>query len=117
MSAKSDFPNNPSAPVSWGELVDKITILGKQTRLASPKALANVRCELAALASAAEAHCKNADLARIKAELRLVSETLWEIEDRIRAKEADSTRNSSSWRDPCISRTTRGPGSKARSTG
>jgi hypothetical protein len=48
-----------------------------------------VRRELKALVGVAQdAHCINADLARIKAELRLVNERLWEIEDRIRAKEA-----------------------------
>jgi hypothetical protein len=33
-------------------------------------------------------HCNDVDLARIKLELRLVNDTLWDIEDRIRAKEA-----------------------------
>ena len=73
-----------------GELVDKITILEiKETRLASPKAIANVRQELSVLTDAAQdAHCNNVDLARVKAELRMVNEKLWSIEDRIRAKEA-----------------------------
>ncbi len=89
-SATSDVRITPTAQISWGELIDKITILEiKETRLASPKAIANVRRELAALRNAArDAHCNNADLAGLKAELRLVNETLWDIEDRIRAKEA-----------------------------
>jgi hypothetical protein len=37
---------------------------------------------------AEDAYCNDVDLAQIKAELRLVNKTLWEIEDRIRAKEA-----------------------------
>src|SRR5262249_28848481 len=82
--------SNPTAQVSWGELVDKITILEiKETRLTWPNAVTNVRRELAALADAAQdAHCNDADLARVKTELRLVNEKLWDIEDRIRAKEA-----------------------------
>src|SRR5262245_18324817 len=40
----------PTIEVSWGELVDKITILEiKEQRLATPAAVANVRNELAAL--------------------------------------------------------------------
>src|SRR5262249_13118482 len=71
-SAKS-VVSNPTAQVSWGELVDKITILEiKETRLTSPNAVANVRRELAALADAAQdAHCNDADRARGRAELRL----------------------------------------------
>jgi FkbM family methyltransferase len=90
MSAKSEVRVNPAAQVSWGELIDKITILEiKEARLTSPTAITNVRRELAALTDAAQdAHRKNADLARLKAELRSINETLWDIEDRIRAKEA-----------------------------
>src|SRR5262245_35739381 len=83
-------PNRRSALQRRRYHVDKITILEiKETRLTSPAAIANVRRELAALANAAQdAHCNNADLAQVKAELRLVNEKLWDIEDRIRAKEA-----------------------------
>lgn len=90
MSAKSEVRVNPTAQVSWGELIDKITILEiKEARLTSPTAITNVRREVAALTDAAQdAHRKNADLARLKAELRSINETLWDIEDRIRAKEA-----------------------------
>ena len=43
----------PTIEVSWGELVDKITILEiKEQRLTSPAAVANVRTELAALTRA-----------------------------------------------------------------
>ena len=81
---------NPSVPVSWGELLDKITILEiKAAHLTSESALANVRHELAALAPFAEkAHGINPDIARLKAELKQVNETLWKIEDDIREKEA-----------------------------
>jgi FkbM family methyltransferase len=90
MPVHTDIQVSPTTQVSWGELIDKITILEiKEARLKSPKAIINVRRELAALAGACQdAHSKNAELARIKQRLRLVNETLWDIEDRIRAKEA-----------------------------
>jgi FkbM family methyltransferase len=81
---------SPTVQVSWGELVDKMTILEiKEARLKAQEAIANVRQELAALVAAVpDANFKNGDLARIKAGLRSVNEELWEIEDRIRVKEA-----------------------------
>src|SRR5262245_452997 len=81
---------SPTVQVSWGELVDKITILEiKEARLRTQPAIANVRRELGALAVAVPgAFSNNADLTRMKAELRAVNEALWDVEDRIRAKEA-----------------------------
>ena len=44
----------PSVPVSWGELLDKITILEiKRERIDRPEALANVEREHRVLADAA----------------------------------------------------------------
>ncbi|MCI4678965.1 DUF6165 family protein [Rhodoblastus acidophilus] len=78
----------PLAPVSWGELIDKMTILEiKSKRLTSETALANVRKELALLSKIAEARLAGEVVAR-KAELRAINAELWEIEDRIREKEA-----------------------------
>jgi peptidoglycan hydrolase CwlO-like protein len=81
---------NPSVPVSWGELLDKVTILEIKTqRLTSEAALANVRHELAQLSSfALQAESLNPDIARLKSELKQINETLWQIEDDIREKEA-----------------------------
>ncbi len=80
----------PLAPVSWGELLDKIAILEiKAERIAAPAALANVKNELAQLnAVAAEVAGRGAELVALRAELKRINETLWEIEDDIRAKEA-----------------------------
>lgn len=79
----------PDAPVSWGELIDKITILEiKSARLSAPEALANVRRELAALEAAAAPLAGDAELAGLRAELAQVNGVLWDIEDRIREKEA-----------------------------
>src|SRR5262249_24746604 len=80
---------NPSVPVSWGELIDKVTILEiKEVRLSSPQAVANVKLELAALSEAGQRATAEAGLLDLKRELKAINETLWEIEDRIRAKEA-----------------------------
>jgi hypothetical protein len=80
----------PAVPVSWGELIDKITILEiKEQRLSSPQAIANVRKELAEL-NRAVAGLKPAPAAldTLKQSLKAVNERLWEVEDGIRAKEA-----------------------------
>ena len=85
--------SNPSIPVSWGELIDKITILEiKSERLTSKSALENVQRELSTLAAlASEAQSLEPKLALLRAELKRVNETLWQIEDDIRAKEAQRT--------------------------
>jgi hypothetical protein len=76
----------PHAPVSWGELIDKITILEiKVERLRAPDAAANARRELALLRDVLGAP-EGVDA--MKLALAAVNRTLWDIEDRIRAKEA-----------------------------
>jgi hypothetical protein len=75
-------------PVSWGELIDKITILEiKSERIAEPAKLANIRRELAALEAVRAAHLAADRLARVAtatADLKAVNQRLWEIEDDIR---------------------------------
>jgi hypothetical protein len=77
-------------PVSWGELIDKITILEiKAARLTSVTALQNVRNELAQLTEKTLPLGDMAvQVAPLKADLTRVNEALWEIEDKIRDKEA-----------------------------
>ena len=81
---------NPSVPVSWGELLDKVTILEiKSERLTSEVALANVRHELEQLSAFAQnAKALHPEIPRLKAALKEINETLWKIEDDIREKEA-----------------------------
>ena len=89
-SAQRSARSMPSVEVSWGELIDKITILEiKQQRLTSPEAVANVRRELVALSRVVQ-ELKPAPpaLDALKQQLRTINENLWEIEDQIRAKEA-----------------------------
>lgn len=83
----------PTIEVSWGELIDKITILEiKEQRLTSPAGVANVRKELAALVQAlAGLGAAPAALDGLKRELKALNEALWDIENRTRAKEAAKT--------------------------
>jgi tetratricopeptide (TPR) repeat protein len=78
--------------VPAGELIDKITILEiKSERLSDVDKLANVRAELATLASARnDALPASAALAALTAELKKVNEALWEVEDDIRICERGS---------------------------
>jgi tetratricopeptide (TPR) repeat protein len=81
--------SSPTVQISWGELIDKITILEiKVARLGEGNALENVRHELALLSAAAGTHFETGDLQRLRGELKAVNESLWQIEDSIRAKEA-----------------------------
>jgi hypothetical protein len=82
-------PNELLAPVSPGELIDKITILAiKSRRIGDPAKLGNVRAELAALRACWQAsRFGQEDVAREEAQLAAVNERLWDIEDRIREKE------------------------------
>jgi hypothetical protein len=80
----------PEVPISWGELIDKVTILEiKAVRLSSPSALANVNKELALLAAKVSVALRlSGDVTVLKDRLSKVNEALWEIEDTIREKEA-----------------------------
>ena len=78
-----------SVPVSYGELLDKITILEiKSERIKTASKLANVRVELDLLnATWLSDSAASIDIAAERAALRRVNEALWDIEDRIRLKE------------------------------
>jgi len=82
----------PAVEVSWGELVDKLTILEiKERRLNSPAQVANVKRELVALNKGLDELHPPAEFAALKQSLAAVNEELWDIEDKIRAKEAQKT--------------------------
>lgn len=76
-------------PVSFGELLDKISILQiKSERISDEAKLANIRTELSALEKTWMAHPAGVkDIARLRAELKAVNERLWEIEDDIRLQD------------------------------
>ena len=78
----------PHVPTSWGELIDKITILEiKVERLTAEQARANAARELGLLRQIAGPVLAGAETAALAARLKALNETLWEIEDRIRDHE------------------------------
>jgi len=82
--------NEARIPVSLGELLDKITILRiKAARISDAQQLGNVRVELALLEKIwNELGAATAELNAEERALQAVNERLWDIEDRIRDKEA-----------------------------
>ena len=77
-------------PVSFGEVLDKITILEiKSERIADAEKVKNVRLELDELSATwNEAVQDQAAIADLRRQLKEVNEALWEIEDDIRDQEA-----------------------------
>ena len=80
-------------PLSPGELLDKITILRiKVARIQDAPKLANVKLELSLLEQIwKDAGGTQHDVALDERALENVNERLWDIEDRIRDKEARQT--------------------------
>ena len=76
--------------ISFGELLDKITILEiKSERIADPAKLSNVTTELNVLKETWNtAGLNDAAVAEERLTLKKINETLWEIEDEIRELEA-----------------------------
>jgi hypothetical protein len=85
--------NDVLVPLSPGELLDKITILRiKAARITDPAKVANVRLELGLLEKTwRDSGCADVNLASDERALHEVNERLWDIEDRIRDKEAVQT--------------------------
>lgn len=84
-----------SIEVSYGELIDRISILEiKISRIADPRKQLNVQCELTALNEAWLSHPRlnlNADVTVARAKLKAANEKLWDIEDAIRIKERNKS--------------------------
>src|SRR3954466_8827652 len=78
-----------SVPVSFGELIDKITILEiKSAHIRDVAKLANVRTELDLLdVTWGQNAASRTDIGDERARLKAVNEGLWDNEDRIRLKE------------------------------
>jgi hypothetical protein len=80
--------DTPLVPVSWGELLDKITILEiKRERIDRPDARANVVKELQLLSVTGRGALDRPDLQPLLDQLREVNHALWDIEDAIRQEE------------------------------
>ncbi len=72
--------------VSWGELLDKVTILHiKAERMTDPDKLKNIHSELEALDEAyRNALAFNPEVAIVEAKLKAANEVIWENEDDLR---------------------------------
>jgi predicted nucleic acid-binding Zn-ribbon protein len=79
----------PLVPISWGELIDKITILEiKEVKITSNNALDNIRKELSFLSNIVSNSKGVYDaISLLKNELKEVNLNLWQVEDEIRDKE------------------------------
>ncbi len=81
---------NIKVPISPGELLDKITILEiKSEHIEDKEKLANVETELLLLSKIWKDTSPNSDLEDLKQELKINNQALWDIEDKIRIKEAN----------------------------
>jgi hypothetical protein len=82
------------APISAGELLDKITILQiKSRRIADPRKLSHVRHELAELEAVKSRHLSaREELELLAKQLLEVNEVLWDVEDGVRQCEAQEER-------------------------
>lgn len=79
----------PHVPVSWGELLDKITILEiKLARIDRQEARTNVAREHRLLSAIGDEVLRLGAVADAHAALKRVNEELWDVEDAIREEEA-----------------------------
>ena len=79
----------PHVPVSWGELIDKITILEiKRRNIEREDALENICLELSLLQRAVQPVLAEDEVAALKSKLAAVNEKLWGIENSLREKES-----------------------------
>jgi len=79
----------PLTPISWGELIDKITILEiKKINIKAPLALNNINKELSYLNQIVDASGGVYELIHhTKQQLSEVNKLLWQVEDDIREKD------------------------------
>lgn len=78
------------APISVGELIDKITILRlKAERIGDPARLGNVRHELDRLEALTGDLPAGGEFAEVSARLQTVNAALWDIEDAKRRHERE----------------------------
>lgn len=78
-----------SAEISYGELIDKITILTiKSQRISDEEKLRNVHLELSSLQETCDTFIgSREDIKTLQDSLQKINEALWDIEDAIRIKE------------------------------
>ncbi len=86
MTSQSKYLSSILAPVSLGELIDKITILEIKKLHMTGKKLKNVEKELELLKSILDDRNLEINIDVIN-RLKSINNSLWEIEDKIRLKE------------------------------
>ena len=81
---------NITAEISFGELLDKITILEiKSEKIQDKEKLNNIKKELEILSSTWQSANVSAEgISVLRTQLKVVNEKLWGIEDNIRIKES-----------------------------
>ncbi len=79
-----------NTPVSYGEILDKITILEiKEQNITAADKLKNVRHELSILTNTwNDKVTASAKIDQLKEQLKQVNQSLWNIEDNVRIKES-----------------------------
>jgi hypothetical protein len=78
----------PCVPISWGELVDKITILEiKLLKIFNNMSRENIEKELKYLEEVADLKNMPDEIKDLKNELSTVNHKLWDVEDSIRDKD------------------------------
>lgn len=87
--AQQTHSQTVTAEISYGELIDKITILTiKSQRITDAEKLKNVRTELASLQDTCDQFIGSRDdVSQLQTLLQKINEALWDIEDAIRIKE------------------------------
>ena len=81
----------PYIPISWGELIDKITILEiKELKISAKNAQENIKKELNYLLDIVNSNNLPIEVQSLKNELKNVNLKLWDVEDSIREKELAS---------------------------
>ncbi len=77
--------------VSWGELIDKVTILQiKLEEISDPTKRANIQRELEALTPAhTEAQARDPRIPELTAQLKALNKVIWDNEDRLRDLERE----------------------------
>lgn len=82
--------NTPSVPISWGELIDKVTILEiKKRSITGETARSNINRELRLLSDIANPLIETSStVCDLKSQLSTINQKLWTVEDDIREMES-----------------------------